>query len=213
MTPERIHQIWIGPDPEPFEFISSWKRMHPGWEHRLWRERDIDGLPWPAGAREVYDRYLRDERYCGAANVARALILLRDGGVYLDADMLCCHGLQGAPFLSSPAWISQSPHVATRSQNAAMGGAAGNVVLQAYVDHLAEIGAAGEIHPSWQKTGAVLFDHVRNEHFEPAAVVLVPSPAFHPRTKSDKPNPMVAGYRGPIYARHRFYTTHGRTFE
>lgn len=207
-TPRYIHQVWIGPDPVPTDWCQTWQEMHPGWDYRLWREEDIDNLSWPEGARKVYDKYIADERYCGAVNVARALILLRQGGVYIDADMICIKTIEGADFMRAPIWISQSPHDPSRSQNAAMGCEAGNPIMQSYVDHLCKVGE--DIHPSWQKTGAGLFDHVRNTHFPQGKVTLVPSPAFHPRTKMGTVNKAAFGYAGNIYAEHYFYSTHGR---
>lgn len=208
MIPKFIHQVWIGPDPVPTDWCDTWPEMHPSWGYRLWREEDIDRLTWPAEARKVYDQYIADERYCGAVNVVRALILMLQGGVYIDADMVCIKTMDGAYFMDSKVWISQSPHDPARSQNAAMGCEPGNGVMQSYVGHLCEVG--NDIHPSWQKTGAGLFDHVRNTHFTRTTVTLVPSPAFHPRTKLGTVNKNAWGYQGNIYAEHYFYSTHGR---
>jgi hypothetical protein len=86
MVPRTIHQIWIGPDPLPKEqrpWIASWKRHHPGWEHRLWTEEDIPAEPIRP---EVLER-LRSpvER----ADILRLEILYRHGGVYVDTDVEC----------------------------------------------------------------------------------------------------------------------------
>jgi hypothetical protein len=208
MVPKFINQCWIGPDPVPVDWCETWPEMHPAWGYRLWREEDIDSLPWPTGAREVYDKYIADERYCGAVNVARVLILALHGGVYIDADMVCIKTMENAFFMDSKIWISQSPHNPARSQNAAMGCEQGSAVMQSYLNHLCEVG--DDIHPSWQKTGAVLFDHVKDTHFLRPAVTMVPSPAFHPRTKLGTVNRAAWGYTGSIYAEHYFYSTHGR---
>ena len=42
--PRLFHQIWLGPDPFPAEYVEyqrSWTRHHPGWELRLWTEADL----------------------------------------------------------------------------------------------------------------------------------------------------------------------------
>lgn len=213
--PHTLHQIWIGPDPRPNDWIETWRQEHPDWSHYVWDEQAINmELMWMDGIRKVYDQYIKEERFCGAANVVRALILEQFGGVYIDADMVCRHRLDDAWFMRHEAWVSQSPHEPTRSQNAAMGTVANNVLFSYYVNSLDLIGRSdGPIHPSWQKTGAVLFDQVRawGEGITPKIdVAFVPSPAFHPKTKSGKPNPALYNYEGQIYAMHHFYSTHGR---
>lgn len=208
MVPKFIHQVWIGPDPVPVDWTDTWAEMHPSWGYKLWREKDLDELLWPSEAKKIYNRYVKEERYCGAVNVARALILMLKGGVYIDADMVCIKTMDDAPFMKQNIWISQSPHDPKRSQNAAMGCDQGHPIMQSYLGHLCEVG--DDIHPSWQKTGAGLFDHVRNTHFRRGSVTLVPSPAFHPRTKLGTVNKAAFGYTGSIYAEHYFYSTHGR---
>lgn len=42
MVPRLIHQIWIDPDPAPFELIDTWRTAHPAWQHRLWGESDLN---------------------------------------------------------------------------------------------------------------------------------------------------------------------------
>lgn len=212
--PQQLHQIWIGPDQQPNHLIKTWTDQHPNWSHFVWDEDALDhDLAWTDGARKVYDQYMQDGRYCGAANVARVLILHQYGGVYVDADMRCRHRLDGAWFMDHQNWISQSPHDPNRSQNAAMGAQAGSVLMGLYADRLEEIGQRDlPIHPSWKTTGALLFDGIRTLKPEGINFDLgfVPSPAFHPRQKNGATNPGLWTYTGIIYADHYFYSTHGR---
>jgi inositol phosphorylceramide mannosyltransferase catalytic subunit len=89
-VPRSIHQVWIGPDPLPDEqqpWIESWRRHHPGWEHRLWTEDDLPGDPF---RREVLERLRAPvER----ADILRLEILFRHGGVYVDTDLECLRPL------------------------------------------------------------------------------------------------------------------------
>jgi mannosyltransferase OCH1-like enzyme len=84
--PRTIHQIWIGPDPLPDDhrrWIETWKRQHPGWQHRLWTEDDLPADPIRP---EVLDRLRAPvER----ADILRLDILYRHGGVYVDTDVEC----------------------------------------------------------------------------------------------------------------------------
>ena len=212
--PKQLHQIWIGPDQRPDHLIKTWQDKHKGWGHVVWDESMLDkALAWTPGARKVYDRYMQDKRYCGAANVARVLILHQYGGVYVDADMRCRHTLDGAWFMDHANWVSQSPHEPTRSQNAAMGAAQDSTLMGIYADRLDEIGQRDlPIHPSWKTTGALLFDGIRALVPEGVSFDLgfVPSPAFHPQQKNGAANPALWTYTGIIYADHYFYSTHGR---
>lgn len=212
--PKQLHQIWIGPDERPDKLIRTWQDKHEDWAHFVWNERAIDNeLGWTTDLRKVYDQYIKDERYCGATNVARAIILEQYGGVYVDADMRCRHSLDGAWFMKHDCWISQSPHESSRSQNAAMASTQHGAAIAKYVNELERVGAQDKpIHPSWQTTGAVLFDSVRtwaadNPHID---IGFVPSPAFHPQQKNGAANPALWTYTGIIYADHYFYSTHGR---
>lgn len=206
MIPKTLHQVWIGPEPPPLKWMSTWKSLHPKWEYRLWREADLEALPWHDPAYNTYQRYIKDKRYCGAVNVARAQILHDFGGVYIDADMVCLHTIDGAPFMQHQAWVSQSPHNPSRTQNAAMGSEPGLKLMATYVEAQ---GRATEIHPSWQKTGSVLFDAVCTVHPD-VHVEVVPSPAFHPKDKTGRPNPARRSYKGRIYADHHFLTTRSK---
>lgn len=212
--PKLLHQIWIGPDARPDKLIQTWTDRHQDWPHILWSEQSIDNeLDWTPGARKIYDQYIKDERYCGATNVARVLILHQYGGVYIDADMRCRHSLHGAWFMQHQNWVSQSPHDPNRSQNAAMGADKGSILMGLYADRLDELGqTGGPIHPSWKTTGALLFDGIRTLAPEGVSFDLgfVPSPAFHPQQKSGAANPALWTYTGIIYADHYFYSTHGR---
>ena len=68
----------------PEEWMRSWRDAHPSWTHRIWREVDVAAL----GLRNevLYRRCCDEGLFDAAADVARAEILLRNGGVYVDAD-------------------------------------------------------------------------------------------------------------------------------
>ena len=208
MIPRTIHQVWIGPDTPPFDMMMSWQSAHPEWDYRLWREDDIPDMGLSEQAQKLVDAYVADGRYCGAVNVMRAFILYNHGGVYIDADMECGHKLDDAWFIRDHScFISQSPHEPTRSQNAAMGCIKYSAIMGIYCQKLNEV-SIKDIHPSWQKTGAVLFDEVRVQL--PKQIGFVPSPAFHPYNKFGSLNPMIRNYVGHIYAKHHFYSTNHR---
>ena len=90
MVPKIIHQIWVGRDPLPDDFASyveTWKRNHPGWEHRLWTEESI-----PADLRRP-EALERIRHPAERADILRLELLWRHGGVYVDTDFECLRPL------------------------------------------------------------------------------------------------------------------------
>ena len=91
-VPRTIHQIWLGPEPLPDlhrAWMGTWRRHHPGWEHRLWTE---DDLPQDPVRPEVLERLRAPvER----ADILRLEILFRHGGVYADPDLECLRPVEG----------------------------------------------------------------------------------------------------------------------
>ncbi len=84
--PKIIHQIWLGSEfPEKYkEWQHSWILHHPGWQYKLWQEKDIDefGL-------ENRDLYDAAPDYGYRSDIARYEILYRIGGLYIDTDFEC----------------------------------------------------------------------------------------------------------------------------
>jgi mannosyltransferase OCH1-like enzyme len=83
-----IHQIWIGPNPEPTNWTNTFKidyiKMYPEYKYIRWSESNIDELftDFPI-IKIVYDL---EETYNGKSDILRYLILYSYGGIYIDAD-------------------------------------------------------------------------------------------------------------------------------
>jgi mannosyltransferase OCH1-like enzyme len=89
--PRIFHQIWLGPDPLPSEYVDyqrSWTRHHSGWELRLWTE---DDLPADLERKEIYELLRRPAE---RSDLLRFELLARHGGVYLDADFECLQSIE-----------------------------------------------------------------------------------------------------------------------
>lgn len=88
MIPTTIHHVWVGgPLPDHLAaYVGSWDRHHPGWEHRLWTERDLP----PLQNHDLYDRAPElvpvDAIGQLRSDIARYEILLTYGGLYVDCD-------------------------------------------------------------------------------------------------------------------------------
>lgn len=84
-VPRVIHQIWIGAMDVP-PGCARWQAHADatGFAYRLWREPDLDALG--VTDHPAYRRMIADGDYPGAVDVARYLILAREGGIYVDCD-------------------------------------------------------------------------------------------------------------------------------
>ena len=85
MIPKVIHYCWFGGNPLPksaIKCIESWKKYLPDYEIKEWNESnfDINMMPY---TREAYEM----KKYAYVSDVARFLVLYREGGVYFDTDV------------------------------------------------------------------------------------------------------------------------------
>jgi mannosyltransferase OCH1-like enzyme len=84
-VPRTIHQIWIGTMDVP-PGCARWQAHAgaTGFAYRLWREADLDALG--VTHHPAYRRMIAEGDYPGAVDVARYVILLEEGGIYIDCD-------------------------------------------------------------------------------------------------------------------------------
>lgn len=85
--PKIIHQIWLGPRRPPaffLKFRESWQKLHPDWEYRLWTDKDLATYDF-----ELRDLFEASDNYGEKSDILRCELLLKHGGVYVDADFEC----------------------------------------------------------------------------------------------------------------------------
>ena len=91
MIPKTMHFIWVGDETKrPDNCIDSWRRLNPGWNLRIWGNRDLAEGNWINRPHmvEMFERELN-----GVADMMRWEILHVHGGVVLDADSYCVRPL------------------------------------------------------------------------------------------------------------------------
>lgn len=84
--PKRIFRIWLGPKPIPDQFEEWWaefKIVNPGWKLVTYRDADIEAA-LPASLKPCY---ANATSYSSRADIGRALMLWRDGGIYVDTNV------------------------------------------------------------------------------------------------------------------------------
>lgn len=199
MIPRVLHQVWLGPKPAPAEWMDSWRETNPSFEYRVWTEQEIDAFGLVN--RRLYDRLYRAKRFDGCSDVARAEILLREGGIYVDADSRALRTLEGAPFLDRDFFVVRELTAAREYllNGCFMGAEPGHPILAAYVEALSGV---TKLVPTWITTGPVLLTDVVAGFLE--AEVLAPW-TFFTTTLQGVP---VTG--GEPYGDHYFSSTNGR---
>jgi len=85
---DTIHQIWIGDNPLPKEWVQTVKDFASdhAYKYKLWtdasaKDLDMDAIP---GLKKLYASF--SSELAGRADILRLLILYKYGGVYIDAD-------------------------------------------------------------------------------------------------------------------------------
>jgi len=86
LIPKIIHFIWLGSPlpPECRKWISTWKKLHPGWIVQIWTDETI--ARFGLKNKEAYERAVN---FGEKSDIARYEILYRYGGLYADTDFEC----------------------------------------------------------------------------------------------------------------------------
>lgn len=86
MIPKIIHYCWFGHGEIPQsaqQCIASWHQYMPDWEYKLWNENnfDVQSLPY---TKEAYEA----KKYAFVSDYVRLWALNKEGGLYLDTDVM-----------------------------------------------------------------------------------------------------------------------------
>ena len=85
--PKIIHQIWVGNSniPSQYQYYqSTWKKIHPSWQYRLWTNADIKSF-----SPKIQELFYNARSFAEQADILRLEILKENGGVYVDLDTEC----------------------------------------------------------------------------------------------------------------------------
>lgn len=136
--PKMIHRIWIGgAEPDWMQpYAQTWQDHHPDWELRQWGNDDISSL-FPLHNQKLYDRaaelFPRNE-YQFKADLLRYELLLRYGGMYVDADFYCLRNLE--PLVGEAEWFATWEQQDRWIANGLMGSTPNHPFMRALVDGL-----------------------------------------------------------------------------
>lgn len=201
MISKVLRHIWIGPYPPPMQWMQTWIDQHPSWSYELIDNAYITSRRFRCQAQ--INAYFRRGKFAGVSDLVRYEILAESGGFIAEADSLCLHPVDA---------LVQEPRAYTVYEHA--GGAtgmvspflacdAGNPVLQAVVDEMAQL-VPEDMKMPWTTTGNGFLRRffARNPKWKEQTTIF-PSHYFIPEHYKGET------YTGPdrIYARQLWATT------
>lgn len=86
MIPKIIHYCWLSEDPYPpliAECIDSWKKHLPDYQIKRWSTKNFDIHRVP-----LVEQAYNSKKYAFAADFIRCYALYKEGGIYLDSDIM-----------------------------------------------------------------------------------------------------------------------------
>lgn len=183
--PRIFHQIWVGPEPFPSEFLPyqrTWLDLNPGWELRLWTEETLPGV---ADVRrpEALDPLRQPvER----ADILRLEVVRLIGGVHVDCDFECLR-----PIDELLAGIDFFIAVAKRGRvnGALFGSVPGHPILE---DALASMRLSPYGGYDKARTGPKFLDDLLARH---EGVTYVEPKIFFPRTLEERRDAFAVHHR------------------
>jgi inositol phosphorylceramide mannosyltransferase catalytic subunit len=175
LIPRIFHQIWVGPEPFPDEFVGygqSWLARHPGWELKVWTEESLPRDPRRPEGLEL----LRNP--AERSDILRWEILLTEGGVYLDADFECLRSIE--PLIEEVEAFAgyRKPG---RVNNALVGATPGHTFVERALSEIRPRTTWGTVDKDG--TGPPFLDRVLAEFPE---VTIFDPPVFYPRTEAQR---------------------------
>lgn len=86
MIPKTIHYCWFGRGEMPElakKCVASWHKFMPDWEYKLWNEDNFD-VNQITYTKEAYEA----RKFAFVSDYVRLWALCKEGGIYLDTDVL-----------------------------------------------------------------------------------------------------------------------------
>lgn len=89
---KKIYQIWIGPNPAPLKWMSTWKEYHPDWEYSIFTQSDLDKRRFKN--QDLIDHYMNKGIYAGVSDLIRYELIHEIGGFWPEADFICTNNTE-----------------------------------------------------------------------------------------------------------------------
>lgn len=200
MIPKELAHIWIGPLPQPTEWMQTWQKQNPDWNYRVFGNQYLSNRQFRL--QSLIDEYLARGEYSGVADLMRYEILYDHGGFIAPADAICYRHISEL-FTKSTAYTVYeneflrgalvAPVLACEPQNPFVG---------QIIDRLAKLRPVTLLEP-WKSTGNLLV--AKLIHDLKPEIEIFPSHFFNPTHYEG----WVYNGDGPVYAKQMFGSTTG----
>lgn len=129
MIPKVIHYCWFGKSDKPElikKCIESWKKYCPDYEIIEWNESnfDINSIPY-------VEQAYADKKWAFVSDYVRLYVIHKQGGIYLDTDVLLHHRMDG--LLKYSCWLA-SDDVRYINTGLGFGAEKGNTLIQSMMN-------------------------------------------------------------------------------
>lgn len=199
VIPKILHFVWVGDESRrPDACIDTWRQLNPDYEVKVWGNEQWHSGGW----RTAHQMEAIGARgLAGVADLMRYEILVREGGVTLDADSVCTRPL--------PDWLLDTSEFAVWESeimrpglvaNGYLGAVPGSPFFDGIVERFASAPLMTDRDP-WNTTGPVAFTEYMHDRGE--EITVYPSHYFIPRH--------YTGFQytgaGPVFAAQLWGTT------
>jgi hypothetical protein len=174
LIPRVFHRIWLGPDPVPeiFEqYGESWRRHHPDWEIRLWRDEDLPAL----SSQAEFERSRAPKSHFDKSryDITRLELLHQMGGVVMDLDVEALRPID--PLLGGVSAFVGRVSSGSKVGNQIMGAVPKHPLLAHAVERLRD--TVGTDATSSQRAGSAFVSRMVKER--PEGVTIFPRDYFY----------------------------------
>ncbi len=165
-VPKTLHLCWFSGDKYPVEIqrcLDSWARVLPDYRIRLWTADDARAI----GCRYI-DQALEMRKWAFAADAVRFYALWKEGGVYLDSDILLYRRFDR--FIPVEGFATFHEHIGdqVQLQAAFLIGSAGNAFCrEAYAYYAARPFIAADGSPDMTISPVVMLDIAKRFGYTP----------------------------------------------
>lgn len=107
MIPRKINYVWLSGRPLNLvarRCVSSWKKVMPDFEIKRWTMKDFDFSTMPLFVKQALEK----KKWAFVTDYLRLYILYKEGGIYLDSDVLVTRSF--SPFLENSFFSSIELH-------------------------------------------------------------------------------------------------------
>ena len=202
MIPKKLHIVWVGDESKrPDNCISTWVRLNPDWEIRVWGNADLAKESW-RNAKHIVDMSSRELN--GVADLMRYEILYYHGGFAIDADSVCVKPLEDW-LLNAPEFTCWENEIARPGLLACgyLAAERGSPFIGQIIEDLYETPTVVD-DMAWKTTGPLLLTNTWQK-YKYTGLTVYPSHYFIPRHFTG------VEYKGSghVFAKQYWGSTHG----